>query len=216
MRSINHKARVLRVFTDVEGCHGNPLGVVCDAGKIVEAERQNIAARLAYSETVFVEQDAQVQIFTPTVELPFAGHPLVGAAWLLGAEIIQAPAGPVVCRVEEDWAWVIAQPDWAPDFERVQLSTPAAVDALVPPATGNWQVWAWQDERQGRIRARVFAPDLGVQEDPATGSAAIALCGALDQAITIDQGPGCEMCVRPVSGGVELGGRVVDDGERTI
>jgi predicted PhzF superfamily epimerase YddE/YHI9 len=63
----------------------------------------------------------------------------------------------------------------------------------------------------------VFAPDLGVPEDPATGSATVALCAALDRAITIDQGPHCEIEARPLDDGwIELGGRVADDGEREV
>ncbi|HMH47168.1 MAG TPA: PhzF family phenazine biosynthesis protein, partial [Solirubrobacteraceae bacterium] len=68
--------RVLRVFTDAAGRSGNRLGVVRDAEGIDRARRQAIAAELGYSETVFVEDDARAQIFTPALELPFAGHPL--------------------------------------------------------------------------------------------------------------------------------------------
>lgn len=210
-------ARVLRVFADARNRHGNPLGVVCDAAGIAQARRQQIAAQLGCSETVFVEAGARVEIFTPTVQLPFAGHPLVGAAWLLRQPVIHTPVGEIACRVQGRWAWVLARAEWAPGFEREQLPTPAAVDALAPPTSGSLQVWAWQDEAQGRVRARVFAPDLGIAEDPATGSAAIALCAALGRAITIDQGPGCEIHVRPHRDRlVELGGRVVEDGQRTF
>jgi predicted PhzF superfamily epimerase YddE/YHI9 len=57
--------------------------------------------------------------------------------------------------------------------------------------------WAYADEAAGRIRARVFAPDYGVVEDPATGSAAIALCAVLERAISIRQGEGSEILARP-------------------
>ena len=71
--------------------------------------------------------------------------------------------------------------------------------------------------RSGSIRARVFAPDIGVPEDPATGSATVALCAALDRAIIVDQGPHCVIEARPLADGViELGGRVADDGVRDI
>ena len=85
--------RVLRVFTDAAGASGNPLGGVRDAADISQTRRQAIAAELGYSETVFVERDTDVQIFTPTTELPFAGHPLVGSAWLLRRPLLRAPAG---------------------------------------------------------------------------------------------------------------------------
>jgi predicted PhzF superfamily epimerase YddE/YHI9 len=208
---------VLRVFTDASGASGNPLGVVRDAEAIAHERRQAIAAELGYSETVFVDRDTHLQIFTPTTELPFAGHPLVGTAWLLGEPVVHTPAGDVRARVDGEWAWVLARAEWCPPFERRQLASPAEVDAFVAPDAGCLQVWAWSDERAGRIRARVFVPDLGVPEDPATGSATVALCAALDRAIAIDQGPHCEIEAQPLDDGwIELGGRVADDGEREV
>jgi predicted PhzF superfamily epimerase YddE/YHI9 len=209
--------RVLRVFTDQDGASGNPLGVVRDAGDISQSRRQAIAAELGYSETVFVERDTDVQIFTPTTELPFAGHPLVGSAWLLRKALLRAPAGAVEARTEGNCAWVLARPQWCPEYERVQLEYPADVDAFEPPRSGSVNVWAWSDQDRAQIRARVFAPDLGVPEDPATGSAAVPLCAELQRAVTIEQGPGCMIDVRPLGDGrVELGGRVADDGLREI
>lgn len=208
---------VLRVFTDASGACGNPLGVVREGADISQARRQAIAAELGYSETVFVERDAYVQIFTPTSELPFAGHPTVGSAWLLRRPSLYVAAGEVKTRVEGDRAWVLARAEWCPPFERLQLATPAEVDAFQAPVSGSLQVWAFSEESQGRIRARVFVPDLGVPEDAATGSATIVLCAALGRAITVDQGPHCEIEARPIGEGlIELGGRVADDGEREI
>ena len=209
------------MFTDSSGESGNPLGVVCDPGDLDGPRRQAIAAELGYSETVFVEDRGRLQIFTPAAELAFAGHPLVGVAWLLGEPVrepvLHPPAGAVSTRVKGDRAWILARPEWSPAFERRQLDSPAAVDAFRAPVCGSLQVWAWQDEPRGRIRARVFAPDLGVVEDPATGSAAIVLCAALERPIAIEQGPGCEIEARPLPGGlVELGGRVADDGPRVL
>ncbi len=206
--------RVLRVFTDPHGASGNLLGVVRQASDIAAARRQQIAAELGYSETVFVDGDTHVQIYTPTVELPFAGHPIVGSAWLLRRPLLHAPAGAVRARAEGDRAWVIARAEWCPPFERMQLATPADVDAFSPPASGSLHVWAWSDRQRGRIRARVFAPDMGVAEDPATGSATVALCAELDRAIEVDQGPRCRIEARPLGDGqIELGGRVADDGD---
>lgn len=205
------------MFTAAGGDSGNPLAVVREAEAIGAARRQAIAVRLGLSETVFVEVQTRLQIFTPLTELAFAGHPLVGCAWLLRQPVLRPPAGPVRARIAGERAWIIARPEWSPPFERRQLGSPAAVDACEAPAAGSLQVWAWQDEAQGRIRARVFAPDLGVAEDPATGSAAIALCAALGRALTIEQGPGCLIYARPLDdGSVELGGRVADDGRRAL
>jgi predicted PhzF superfamily epimerase YddE/YHI9 len=209
--------RVLRVFTDIAGRSGNLLGVVREAASIDRARRQAIAAELGYSETVFVDDETSIQIFTPATELSFAGHPLVGSAWLLGRPVLHPPAGAVATRVSGNRSWILARPEWSPAFERRQLDTSAEVDAFPMPAAGSLQVWAWQDEARGRIRARVFAPDLGVVEDPATGSASIVLCAALGRPISIEQGPGCLIEARPLEDGiVELGGCVADDGDREV
>lgn len=209
--------RVLRVFTDAAGESGNLLGVVRDAGGIDHARRQAIATELGYSETVFVEDGTRVQIFTPAVELPFAGHPMVGSAWLLRLPVLHTSAGDVRTRVQDDQAWILARAQWSPPYESRRLDSPGAVDAFQAPAAGKLQVWAWQDESKGRIRARFFAPDLGIVEDPATGSASIVLCAALGRPIAIEQGPGCQIQARPLKDGfVELGGRVADDGDREI
>jgi len=93
---------VLRVFCDPAGRHGNPLGVVLDGGAVPEAERLGVAAALGFSETVFVDDavTGRIRIFTPAVELPLAGHPLVGTSWLLaraangvGPAVLRPPAG---------------------------------------------------------------------------------------------------------------------------
>ncbi|MEF9977992.1 MAG: PhzF family phenazine biosynthesis isomerase, partial [Thermomonas sp.] len=65
---------------------GNPLGVVFDAGDMDTATMQALAAWLNLSETIFflppdAGADYRIRIFTPGSELPFAGHPSVGAAW---------------------------------------------------------------------------------------------------------------------------------------
>lgn len=79
---------------------GNPLAVVLDAGGWGAREMQALAAELGLSETVFVlppddgRADARLRIFTPRQELPMAGHPVVGAAWVLhSAGVIGATAG---------------------------------------------------------------------------------------------------------------------------
>ena len=79
---------VLRVFCDAEWSFGNPLGVFLDGAEIPEERRQDVAAELGFSETVFVDDAAEgrMRIFTPGMELGFAGHPSVGTAWLLAKE----------------------------------------------------------------------------------------------------------------------------------
>lgn len=85
------------VFTD-RAFGGNPLAVVLDAGGLSTAQMQAIALEFNYSETTFVlppqdpANDAQVRIFTVRYEIPFAGHPNVGAAFVLATLAPKPPA----------------------------------------------------------------------------------------------------------------------------
>ncbi|MET0677196.1 MAG: PhzF family phenazine biosynthesis protein [Bradyrhizobium sp.] len=92
------------VFTD-RAFGGNPLGVVLDAGGLSTAQMQAIAREFNYSETTFVlppkdpAHDAQVRIFTVNREIPFAGHPNVGTAFVVAS---QAETPPVRLLFEEE------------------------------------------------------------------------------------------------------------------
>jgi trans-2,3-dihydro-3-hydroxyanthranilate isomerase len=85
------------VFTD-RAFGGNPLAVILDAGGLSTAQMQAIAAEFNYSETTFVlpprdaAHDAQVRIFTVRTEIPFAGHPNVGTAFVLAMQAAKPPA----------------------------------------------------------------------------------------------------------------------------
>ncbi len=85
------------VFTD-RAFGGNPLAVVLDAGGLSTAQMQAIASEFNYSETTFVlppsdrANDAQVRIFTVRSEIPFAGHPNVGTAFVLATQAVKPPA----------------------------------------------------------------------------------------------------------------------------
>ena len=91
---------VVDVFTD-RSYAGNPLAVVLDADGLNGDQMQRMAREFNLSETTFVlppsSADAtyRLRIFTPSVELPFAGHPSIGTAWLL-ANIGRIPSGDVV------------------------------------------------------------------------------------------------------------------------
>jgi trans-2,3-dihydro-3-hydroxyanthranilate isomerase len=84
------------VFTD-RAFGGNPLAVVLDAGGLSTAQMQAIAREFNYSETTFVlppadpAHDAQVRIFTVGSEIPFAGHPNVGTAFVLATRAEKLP-----------------------------------------------------------------------------------------------------------------------------
>ena len=211
------KLHVLKVFVGEGGAGGNPLGVFLDGPGVPEEDRQAVAADLGFSETVFVDDAAEgrLRIFTPGTELPFAGHPLVGTAWLLAREgfevpVLRPPAGEARVRFEGDLTFVSGRPEWAPAFEHVRLGSPADVEALDGPPEGHdlAGVWAWEDEEEGRVRVRVFAPRVGVDEDEATGAHAVKLAAMLGRFIEIHQGEGSLIQAEPKDDGtVEIGGR---------
>ncbi|MFI6043669.1 PhzF family phenazine biosynthesis protein [Nocardia sp. NPDC051321] len=205
---------VLCVFCGADGRYGNELGVVRDGVAVAtEGERQAFAGQLGFSETVFVDdvERGVIDIYTPTLRLPFAGHPCVGTAWLLGVPALVTPAGVVSTRVDGEFTWIAAQADWAPPRTLRQYDSAAAVDALVVPEPGEWiYAWAWQDEQAGRIRARAFpGRGDGIDEDEATGAAALLLTASLGRPLHISQGRGSQIETSPRSDGlIEVGGRV--------
>jgi predicted PhzF superfamily epimerase YddE/YHI9 len=211
------RLHVLKVFVVEDGAGGNPLGVFLEGGEVPEEERQAVATDLGFSETVFVEDadEGRLRIFTPGTELPFAGHPLVGTAWLLvqeGHEVraLYPPAGEVAVRRDGEMTFITGRPGWAPEFEEIELRSAAEVEALSGPPEGQdlVGVWAWEDEEAGRVRARVFAPRVGVEEDEATGAHAVRLAALLGRRISIRQGEGSLILAEPKDdGSVEIGGR---------
>jgi trans-2,3-dihydro-3-hydroxyanthranilate isomerase len=220
---------VVDVFTD-RPFAGNPLAVVHGADGLDTAQLAAIAAEFNLSETVFplrpsapVEASYRARIFTPEAELPFAGHPSVGVAWVLardgvignGEAIQECGAGLLPVWVDAAGARVdagrphvggkldgvalaeavgLTAADVDPvaaagvcgaglDFPIVVVRADAVAKAVVPEPTalnratenrGTVYVVAL-DLASGRVHARMFGPGVGVAEDPATGSAAVAL-----------------------------------------
>jgi predicted PhzF superfamily epimerase YddE/YHI9 len=219
---------VLRVFTDPEGNYGNPLGVV-DASLVNPLERQRIATQLGYSETIFVDipepgvNSAHARIFTPVTELPFAGHPTVGASWWLrdiGVPVhtLQVPAGIVQVTYEGDLTTVSARSEWAPEFAIHELASTDELLAADPadyPDDIQHYLWTWTDRDHGVVRARVFADNLGVPEDEATGAGAVRITDFLSRDLTIVQGKGSVIFTKwSPEGWVRVAGRVVSDGTK--
>lgn len=219
---------VLRVFIGPDGRGGNPLGVFVDGRAIEPDRRLAVAANLGFSETVFVDDidagsheaehgTATIRIFTPGTEMRFAGHPTVGTSWLLddlgrGVGTLHVPAGDVVTWHADGRTWIRARAEWVHDIDVREFGSPAEVDALTPDDTTEVGIyaWAWEDEVAGRIRSRYFASDLGIAEDEATGAAAVVIGDLLARPLTIRQGLGSELLVRPdpAAGTVDVGGRV--------
>ncbi|HEY6648276.1 MAG TPA: PhzF family phenazine biosynthesis protein [Mycobacterium sp.] len=221
---------VLRVFTDQDGNFGNPLGVV-DASQAEPSERQRIATQLGYSETIFIDvpkagaSTAHARIYTPATELPFAGHPTVGASWWLrdrGTPVrtLQVPAGIVQVAYEDDLTAVSARSDWAPEFAIYDLDSTDDLFAANPdeyPDDIQNYLWTWTDRERGAIRSRMFAANLGVPEDEATGAAAVRITDYLSRDLTILQGKGSVIETQwSPEGWVRIAGRVVNDGTKQI
>jgi trans-2,3-dihydro-3-hydroxyanthranilate isomerase len=248
------------VFAD-RAFAGNPLAVVRGAGGLSTAQLQALASEFNLSETAFPMDPTPAQlaagavyrlrIFTPLTELPFAGHPSVGTAWVLAKHglipsgfhpepVLQAcPAGLVTVRADASGgrcsaaasisggAPVIALPvsDPTPAVQAVGLDRSDLVEGssgasyvasaglpfwflmvregavlraqarlsdmigLKPPREadgtplgrlGGVVTVAWAPSAS-TAHVRVFCPDIGTVEDPATGSASLALAGVLQQ-----------------------------------
>ncbi|MDQ8697440.1 PhzF family phenazine biosynthesis protein [Hyphomicrobium sp. LHD-15] len=241
------KFHTLDVFTD-RRFGGNPLAVVLDADALSSEQMQSIAREFNLSETVFVlaserpAHSARMRIFTPTSEVPFAGHPTIGTAALLAE--LKAP----LHNGEQDALVVLEQgigtvrvgarirPGAAAfaEFDAPKLPAEAGVLppndvlaaglGLIPSEIGfenhkplcfaagntfafvpiasieairrarvNGAHWERAFEQQGVVgvylytrqcehtasafHSRMFAPQVGIPEDPATGSAAVGLTG---------------------------------------
>jgi trans-2,3-dihydro-3-hydroxyanthranilate isomerase len=255
--------QIVRVFTRGE-LGGNPLGVVNDVTGLEDPQMQAIAHELGFSETTFVDWETgdvpAVRIFTPQVEMEFAGHPLVGTSWVInvlgpgGVTEMRCPVGVVTTRVDGDLVWI--------DTSLGQPVSPAGDDLVrragLPEPRTCWTVAmpkpyivAGYDDfttvvslapdldvvretfglltyaRTGdAVRARFFAPAGGVDEDPATGSAAVALAAALSSegetagSLEIAQGEEIEApsTIRLMwsDGVASIGGTVVRDEARFL
>lgn len=221
---------VLRVFTDDSGEFGNPLGVI-DSDTVSPADRQRIAAELGYSETIFVTtpepgtRTAHAHIHTPTTEMPFAGHPTVGAAWWLSQHAtpirtLQVPAGIVQVDYSDELTSLSARAEWAPEFAIYDIDSLESLAAADPEDYGDGDkhyLWTWLDRETGTIRSRMFAAGLGIREDEATGAAAVRITEYLSRDLTIVQGRGSVIhTVWSAEGWVQVAGRVVEDGRRQI
>ncbi|PXX11982.1 PhzF family phenazine biosynthesis protein [Mycolicibacterium moriokaense] len=221
---------VLRVFTDPDGKFGNPLGVV-DASTVDPSDHQRIATQLGYSETVFIDvperggSTASARIYTPATELPFAGHPTVGASWWLGdrgtpVHTLRVPAGIVQVTYEDDLTAVSARSEWAPEFAIYDLESTDELFAADPddyPDEIQNYLWTWSDRDEGVLRSRMFAANLGVPEDEATGAAAVRITDYLSRDLTIVQGKGSVIHTQwSPEGWVRIAGRVVSDGIKQI
>ena len=223
------EVRTLRVFADERGTGGGLVAVVPDAAKLVPEPRERLAVahRLGELYTVFVEDadTARVCLYTPVGEQPMAAHPLVGVVWLLARlcgghpETVSVPGGDVASWQEDGRVWIRGPLAGMPPWWHEMLASPAEVDELVPRSRPRdlVQLWAWEDQSAGVVRARAFAPRLGVPEVEACGSASMRLATTLGRALTGRHGAGSVLSARPGPAGfADVGGFVVEDEVRFL
>ncbi len=246
---------ILNVFTK-ERFGGNPLALVVGADHLSDAQMQSIASEFNLSETIYLQEPlnknhtAKVRIFTPTQELPFAGHPTVGAAILLdemGADLSKSENRVVsleenVGLVDVEVNRVAGEPTFAklkaprlpteindvPSKETIAgalnistqdigygLHQPSMFEAGNTPLfvplkdratltkihasptlwtglgnAGSFGIYAYcrGPADSDCFHARLFAPEAGVVEDPATGSAVVAFAGAVHKGLMLENG----------------------------
>jgi trans-2,3-dihydro-3-hydroxyanthranilate isomerase len=96
---------ILDVFAE-EKYAGNQLAIVRDAAALSDSQMQKIAKEMNYSETTFILSDEpreggfDVRIFTPGAEVPFAGHPTLGTAYIIQKEIIKKPTDTIILNLK--------------------------------------------------------------------------------------------------------------------
>ena len=139
---------VADVFTD-EPLTGNQLAVFTDARDLPEDQLQPLARELNLSETVFVypaegDGHVRIRIFTPATELPFAGHPVLGSAFVLGGPLqlgeirLETGAGVVPVVLEREGARIIfgrmsqPVPEWEPFAQADELQELLGVRSELP------------------------------------------------------------------------------------
>ena len=129
---------VADVFTDT-ALQGNQLAVFTDARGLADATMQALALEIGFSETVFVLPaeaggTARMRIFNPHAEMPFAGHPILGTAFVLGAPLqlgavaLETGAGIVTVGLERDESGRLV-------FGRMTQPVPR-IEAVEPPEDG--------------------------------------------------------------------------------
>jgi trans-2,3-dihydro-3-hydroxyanthranilate isomerase len=232
---VNLTFYIVDVFAE-EKYAGNQLAVVRGGAGLPDERLQKIALEINYSETTFVlsEEETEggydVRIFTPGDEVPFAGHPTLGTAYVIQHEILASPVDRITLKLKageipvtfSEVLWMRQLPPTfgatldSALFARTLNLDPADLDhhhpvqevstglpALIVPLRDldalrrckvDWERYTEvagteknlyvfcpesHDDGPGDLSARMFANDLGVPEDPATGSAAGCLAAYL-------------------------------------
>jgi trans-2,3-dihydro-3-hydroxyanthranilate isomerase len=236
---MSHPFYIVDVFAE-EKFAGNQLAVFPDAGQIPAELMQKIAREINFSETTFITSEGVsesycVRVFTPNEEIPFAGHPVLGTAYVIHKTLIReqirritlnlkAGQVPVLFNYLEDGTDIIwmrqREASFGKSFKGEEIADVIGLevsdlDARFPieevstgltmimvPLKGLDAIKRAKTEKEkyfslirkseakalymfssepytksGNISARMFAPAYGIEEDPATGSAAGCLAG---------------------------------------
>src|SRR4051812_7984598 len=126
------------VFTDKKYA-GNQLAVFLDAGNLSSGEMQKIAREINFAESTFVTKldkennKAEIKIFTPSQEMQFAGHPIIGTSWVLMHKLfdnlpenitLNVPIGPISIHRSQDLIWLkAAQPKFWDVFSKEDFTS---------------------------------------------------------------------------------------------
>lgn len=208
----NFDVNIARVFINKDGDYGNPVGIVLDDElKLKDEERQRIAAKLNFSETVFIDSLGKipsVSIFNPQHKVKFAGHAVLGTAYfvrnILNNNIDSIKCGSEVVKVRRDreLLYITAPLSIMPSWNFEELGSSNEIEYLTKKETSKKKhtvVWAWINKEKGLIRARTFAPDWGISEDQANGSGSMVLATKLNREIEILHGEGSVIYAKSIS-----------------
>jgi trans-2,3-dihydro-3-hydroxyanthranilate isomerase len=294
---MQHRFAIADVFTD-QPFAGNQLAVFPEAHGLSGRAMQAIAREFNFAETTFVlppsdpRHACRVRIFTPKIELPFAGHPTVGTAAVLarlgliklaGGKaniVLEEGIGPVPVEIVAGTDTVVAHllSEKPVETPAIPIARAAAAAALSVQETSVLEAWfasagvpfcfvrlkdsdtvdralldraawsthfagAWspnlyffagETAAPGKLYVRMFAPALGIEEDPATGSGAVALAGVLaarlpaadglfvwqiDQGVAMGRPSRIEASAQKRAGrvlGIKVGGATVVSAEGTM
>ena len=176
-----HRYFVVDVFTDTP-LEGNQLGVFTDARGFSGERMQRLAREVNFAETVFIlpaeaDGDVRMRIFTPAAELPFAGHPVLGTAFVVGSALrrdtVRLETGLGVVPVELDrkgerivFGWMEQPiPTWSPYERQAELLEAIGVERSLLPVeaypNGPLHVYVQLDDEDAVARLRPNLAALG-------------------------------------------------------
>jgi predicted PhzF superfamily epimerase YddE/YHI9 len=215
------KVNILRAFVDEKGKYGNPTGIVIDEKqKLSSIERQKIATKLHFTDTIFINnlKTVKISFFNPQQETKFAGDALINTSYfikhVLGKNInfILCKGGQVKTWEENKLIWIEASLEGTPPWNHKKLANVSAVENITKEEALKFEhtmVWAWIDEKKGLIRSRTFLPDWGTLEDQGNGSGSMQLAKIIGKKIEIHQGVGSIIYSNPSGkNSANVGGRV--------